>query len=564
MKKISINLFFIFALVLSCLSAAQAQVIEMVYYTPNSQGNYHTLTSKDRAYFRSSLTANQLTALSDKLKLTANNINYSTINLNSGRDMHILISTSTSSQAHFNTISVYNGGEFIQYGSDTKVGSLQAAELSGKDIALSSSVVTIPESGQLVIDNVPMNNPKCSLGFKNLQAKNEGGNTSGYSFAYCTASACTDTSKPHYCHGACQECPCGQFLANGACRSFSGTFNYMPAVASCSAGWNGGSATSGAPDGNNCIFSGAPITGSQFKCTDDVVTICAAGYVYNNEYLNKVTSAEMANPDILYVADTDHPTGNVQCGGQTLDQPAVPYHYVAQYVPSTGEYLPYPIDNMASGSCTGRNNFISNTRTMYCGFKTENSLPFSYAQQAISAMKNNPFCMASPNNGAIPSCYSLLSSAMTLEQYNANLKNLPAEYLCTSIYRVNNNVGDATTGAFSCAVNAPEPDSYQAYRTISYNVTNQPVSACYGSTCNYNGQNYCRNTVTLNVRVAEPRSTSALPLNKWVNVDSQGYSKQSCSGILNDQTTTELLGDSTTTHYLNQKISAKVLTCKPL
>ena len=563
MKKISIKLFFMFALVLSCLSAAQAQVIEMMYYTPNSKGNYHTLTSKDRAYFRSSLTANQLTALGDKLGVNTSNINYSTVNLESARDMHILISTSTSTQARFNTISVYNGGEFIQFSTGAIVKNLTASELSGNNISLASSVVTIPEAGQLVIDNVPMNNPKCSLGFKNLQAKNEGGTTSTYSFAYCTDSAfaCAATT-PYSCSGVCQACPCGQYSINGACKSFSGSFNYVPAVASCSEGWNGSSAASGNPDGTNCIFSGAPITSSKFKCTNDAITICAAGYVYNNEYLNKVTSAEMANPDILYVAD--FPTSNVQCGGQTLNLPAVPYHYVAQYVPSTGEYVPYPIDNMASGSCTGKDNFISNTRSMYCGFKTSNNLPFSYAQQAISAMKNNPFCMSSPNNGAVASCYSLVSSSLNLTQYNSDLKNLPAEQFCKRIYEINNSVGDATTGAFSCAVNAPEPETYQAYRTISYNVADESVSACYGSTCNYNGQNYCRNTVTESVRVAQKRSSSALGLDRWVNVDNQGYSNQSCGNISNTQSTTELLGDSTTTHYLNQKISAKVLTCKPL
>lgn len=562
MKKISIKLFFMFLLVLSCLSVTQAQVIEMVYYTPNSQGNYHTLTSKNRAYFRSSLTANQLTALGDELGLYANTMNYSTIKLNSARDMHIHTSTSTQIQPKFNTISVYNGGEFIQSTTGTIVKNLTASELSGNNVSLTSAVVTIPEAGQLIIDNVPMNNPKCSLSFTSLQAKDIEGDTASYSFASCGASACTDTTKPHYCHGACQACPCGQYLVSGVCKSFSGTFNYVPAVASCSAGWDGSNATSGNPDGSKCIFSGGPVNASQFKCTNDVITICAAGYVYNNEYLNKVTSAEMANPDILYVAD--FPTGYVQCGGQTLNLPAVPYHYVAQYVPATGEYVPYPIDKMTSGSCQGKDNFISNTRTMYCGFKDSTTLPFSYAQEAIYAMKNNPFCMSSTNNGAIVSCYSLVSSSLTLAQYNSDLKNLPAEQFCKGIYEIDSSVVDATTGAFSCAVNAPEPESYQAYRTISYNVSDETVSACYGSTCNYNGQNYCRNTVTEIVRVAQKRSSSALDLDRWVNVDSQGYSNQPCSNISSTQSNTELLGDSTETHFLNQKFSAKILTCKPL
>jgi len=558
MKKISIKLFFTFVLALSCLSGIHAQVIEMVYYTPNSQGNYHTITTKDRAVFRSGLTANQLTALGDKLDLSASSLYYGTINLNSARDMHILVSTTTSSYPKINNIYVYNGGEFIQFGSDTKVKDLTAAELSGNDITLGSAEITIPEDGQLIIDNVPMNNPKCALSFKSLSAKNISGNTGSYNFAYCNATACP-ASTPYSCNGSCQKCPCGQYLINGTCLSFSGSFYYMPAIASCVAGWNGSSASSGSPDGSNCIFTGNSVTASKLKCTSDSITLCAAGYVYNNEYLNRVTSAEMANPDILYVAN-GIPTSGVQCGGLTLTQQARPFSYVKQYVPATGEYVPYPIDKMTSGSCTGRDNFIGNTRTMYCGFKDQG--PFSYAQQAIYAMQNNPFCMSSNNNvGSIPSCLSL--SGQSLATYNSSWKNLPAEQLCKNIYAHDTTVGDGA-GNFSCAVNAPEPESYQAYRTISYNVSDETVSACYGSTCNYNGQNYCRNTVTESVRVAKKRGTGALDLDRWVNVDSQGYSNQPCSNISSTQSNTELLGDSTTTHFLNQKFSAKILNCKLL
>lgn len=581
MKKIFTNLIVPFLFVLCCVLNTQAQVIEKVAYTPAGLGgNYDTLSTKQTTTITQNLNARQINAMGEKLGLVVKEIKS---NIVSGRDMYV------PSQSEITEINIGSNGLFYNAVSATTINKKILGDIisGGDEVDLNKATVTIDDKGQMFLDGVEMRSPDCSLEWTDVWAYTPGGTTAKrFKIAQAESSCkyqskCPD-SKPYRCNnnGSCQECPCGQYLHNGVCIGWKASFSEVPAIASCSAGWGGvgsfnmsGNNLQAVWNANGCNFiegsNDAFLTSSSFSCDSASIKLCEGSYVYRDEYSGLTTSADMANPNRVNVKVSLANPPEVFYNGQNI--PAAEVLDTTTNPNNSGEYIAYPIDQMSrevftnTGAAAKKKRFVDNTRTLYCGFSTSSSsytatddnqsYPIvSYAQNAIYAMKHNPNCSSSSTNMNIPSCYAL--SWANLANYNSKwLKYSPTQF-CEALYSV--DPYDSLGTDFKCVVNAPEPTTYQAYRTTSYSISQEQRDVCTGGVYNVRGVNYCINPTQQNLRVA---TTSA----DWVDVDEQGYSKATLDDIASfttDTFKTKLLTNSTTTKYLNQKFKAKVLHCK--
>lgn len=548
MKKLLPSFMLIFVLVISCISAVKAQVMEMVSYTPSPSGSYNTISAKGDVQLAGDLNAPIITAVGEQLDLTVTTAlnNGSATSFTSGKDIY-----KKKALTSIGSLGVYQGQLNINAGNTSITGAIAGNPImSANTVSMSGVNVNLSPNGVLMIDNVPMTNPNCQIKWVNLPAYrlNEANEeeTDEYYFATCDDVPDYDENQKYSCsYGPYQACPCGQIETTNGCKRLRAYINETPAIATCTSGFDNTSALwdeTVQDTEKKCEFtsSGSAWT-SQFRCSSITMQTCKYPYYYTNEYSGLRTSAEMANPRKIYVRDTNASAPAAQCGGALRSAADVAKEFYYTDDPAgtnAGSYISYPIqqlnipsDQMGSLTQTQLNDFKTSTFAMYCGF---NSVP-----EILDAMQNNPHCTTSGNIGPCPN--SILN--------NANKNFLTPAELCSMVPYASFN----SSNNYECALDYPNNTDFQAYRVINYNITSQSVNKC--ETCNANGHNYCKNTSTNSYNVANTSSA-------WIKVNSVGHAEYTAAEILATSPNKEkLLGLTTATHYLNRKITTRVLSC---
>jgi hypothetical protein len=546
MKNSFLKLMLIFSFVLTGLNTIKAQVIEMVSYTPaRAQIDYDS----NYIYRYDNIIVRDLSEQSKFDSLTSPNViafGLFGITLMGNDDTLTGPQTKTAidlytdlGNAKITEVSVGKNGGFYTGEKDVEIDDIATSSINANDVT-GFQKLTLPATGQLVIDSVVMNNPGCTLTWVDLPATANSEDTASpqfntYYFAYCASSDAT-----YY--------------------PWKGSITEIPAIARCTAGWTNNDISDQPNSPGKCYvgdYTNNVITESSFYCDSVAISPCPSGIKYTNRFNYYVTSAARANPNKIYVeSNTSVPA---VCNNQARTNVAEPL-YTTDAI-SNAKYLPYPAyfvydqDNCPSSSMKLKND----TRSMYCGFSSEEDMDseIDYAKNIIYALKNEPSCsVATP--GTTDECQSYLSAGISLD----NFRHLPPEALCDAIYR-NRGTSALSATRFTCVINPPDRTSYQAVRSITSSLTQAQKNVCVDDDmCNTNGHNYCNRT---EVQTVKQLTTS----DDWLNVDSQGYADYDCkeiekmeeNGNLTDK---KLLALSDSTYFPSQEFTAKILSCESL